>query len=69
MKSFRAKDGSDEPPPPATPLGFAERSLLQASPAPGRNGKRDFKKTKRSNATHASTTDPDAQLHRKGNGN
>ena len=50
MKSFRAKDGSDEP------------------PTPGRNGERDFKKTKRSNATHASTTDTDARLFRKGEG-
>lgn len=50
MKSFRAKDGSDEP------------------PKPGRNGERDFKKTKRSNETHASTTDKDARLYRKGDG-
>jgi transposase len=50
MKSFRAKDGSDEP------------------PAAGRNGERDFKKTKRSNETHASTTDKDARLYRKGDG-
>ena len=50
MKSFRAKDGSDEP------------------PRPGRNGERDFRKKKRSNATHASTTDKDARLFRKGDG-
>jgi len=50
MKSFRAKDGSDEP------------------PAAGRNGERDFKKTRRSNETHASTTDKDARLYRKGAG-
>ena len=50
MKSFRRKDGSDEP------------------PGPGRNGERDFRKDKRSNETHASTTDPDARLFRKGNG-
>jgi len=30
--------------------------------------KPDFKKTKRSNKTHASTTDPDARLYRKGAG-
>ena len=48
LKSFRAKDGSDEP------------------PAPGRNGERDFHNEKRSNETHASTTDPDARLYRKG---
>jgi transposase len=50
LKSFRAKDGSDEP------------------PTPGRNGERDFHGEKRANDTHASTTDPDAKLFRKGNG-
>lgn len=37
-------------------------------PAGGRNGERDFHGEKRSNETHASTTDPDARLYRKGNG-
>ena len=32
----------------------------------GRNGERDFRGEKRSNATHASTTDPEARLFRKG---
>jgi len=50
MKSFRRKDGNDEP------------------PAPGRNGERNFRKEKRSNETHASTTDPDARLARKSSG-
>jgi transposase len=50
MKSFRAKDGSSEP------------------PDPGRNGEQDFRGEKRSNETHASTTDPEARLHRKGKG-
>lgn len=50
MKSFRRKDGKDEP------------------PGPGRNGTRDFHNEKRSNETHASTTDPDARLARKGAG-
>ena len=50
LKSFRAKDGGDEP------------------PAPGRNGERDFHGEKRANDTHESTTDPDAKLFRKGNG-
>jgi transposase len=50
MKSFKAKDGSDDP------------------PSPGRNGERDFHGEKRTNATHASTTDPEAKLHRKGQG-
>jgi hypothetical protein len=50
MKSFKAKDGSSEP------------------PGSGRNGERDFHGEKRSNATHVSTTDPEAQLYRKGRG-
>jgi hypothetical protein len=37
-------------------------------PAPGRNGERNFKGEKRSNQTHASTTDPDARLARKSTG-
>ena len=37
-------------------------------PADGRNGERNFRQEKRSNKTHASTTDPDAKLYRKGNG-
>jgi len=37
-------------------------------PASGRNGERDFHGEKRSNETHASTTDPDARLYRKGPG-
>jgi transposase len=34
----------------------------------GRNAEADFHGTKRSNETHASTTDPDARLYRKGPG-
>ena len=37
-------------------------------PASGRNGERDFKGEKRSNGTHRSTTDEDARLFRKGDG-
>jgi len=37
-------------------------------PAPGRNGERNFHNEKRSNETHASTTDPDARLYRKAAG-
>ena len=44
MKSFRRRDGADEP------------------PGPGRNSERNFRKDKRSNETHASTSDPDARL-------
>jgi hypothetical protein len=34
----------------------------------GRNGERDFRGQKRSNETHQSTTDPEARLYRKGDG-
>jgi transposase len=37
-------------------------------PSPGRNGERNFHKEKRSNDSHASTTDPDARLYRKAAG-
>jgi len=58
MKSFRPKGASDGGPGngPDDP------------PQPGRNREADFRKTKRSNATHASTTDKDARLYRKGAG-
>jgi IS5 family transposase len=37
-------------------------------PDAGRNGEQDFHGQKRSNDTHASDTDPDARLYRKGRG-
>ncbi len=37
-------------------------------PAGGSNSERNFRREKRSNETHASTTDPDAKLYRKGDG-
>ena len=52
MKSFKPRDGSDEPPPDGG----------------GRNKETDFHGQKRSNKTHASTTDPEAGLYRKGPG-
>jgi transposase len=51
LKSFRSKDGSDEPPADG-----------------GRNAEADFHGKKRSNETHASTTDANARLYRKGPG-
>lgn len=36
--------------------------------APGRNAERNFHKEKRSNETHQSTTDPEARLYKKGDG-
>ena len=37
-------------------------------PAPGRNGERNFHGEQRTNDSHASTTDPEARLFRKGKG-
>jgi transposase len=50
MKSFRSKDGSDEP------------------PGLGRNGEQNFRDKPRKTDTHASTTDADAKLFKKGHG-
>jgi len=47
---------------------FRPRDGSSKPPAPGRNGERDFHGETRSNETHASTTDPDARLYRKGPG-
>ena len=58
MKSFRPKSASGE----GAGNGPSE------PPPPGRNREADFRKTKRSNKTHASTTDKDARLYRKGAG-
>ncbi len=52
MKSVKPKDGSGELP----------------AQGGGRNAEADFHGQKRSNDTHASTTDPDARLYRKGKG-
>ena len=55
MKSFRPRDETDGPDGGDDGNG-------------GRNPTVDFRAEKRSNATHASTTDPDAMLYRKGRG-
>jgi transposase len=47
---------------------FRRKDGDDAPPSAGRNGERDFHKDKRSNKTHASTTDPDARLYKKGRG-
>lgn len=52
----------------ASMKSFAPKDGSGEPPSPGRNGERDFHKEKRSNETHASTTDPDARLFRKSNG-
>ena len=52
QKSFKRKDGEDEPGPQGG----------------GRNADVDFRGTRRRNDTHGSTTDPDARSYRKGKG-
>jgi transposase len=53
LKSFRPKDEPRQPP---------------STPTDGRNPSVDFHGETRTNETHASTTDPEARLARKGNG-
>ena len=52
----------------ASPKSFRPKDGSGEPPGPGRNGERDFHGERRRNDTHASTTDPDARLFRKGPG-
>ena len=52
----------------ASMKSFRPKDGSGAPPTPGRNGERDFHGEKRSNETHASTTDPDARLYKKASG-
>lgn len=79
MKSFQPKDdavppddeGPGDPPSPNATLEpaasetTAETNPMPRNTKPHRNAEVDFKGEKRSNATHASTTDPDARLYKK----
>jgi transposase len=84
MKSFQPKaegtppddEGPDDPP---TPSIDPDNQLTQSEPETetepmprsnhrNRNAEVDFKGEKRSNATHASTTDPEARLYKKSPG-
>jgi hypothetical protein len=47
---------------------WASMKSFRAKDSRGRNGERDFHGETRSNDTHASTTDPEARLYRKGKG-
>ena len=49
----------------ASMTSFQPKDGCGPPPGPGRNGERDFHGQKRSNETHASTTDPDARLYKK----
>ena len=52
----------------ASPKSFRPKDGSGDPSGPGRNGERDFRGERRKNDTHASTTDPDARLFRKGPG-
>jgi transposase len=52
----------------ASMKSFKPRDHDKPPSVPGRNAEADFRGETRSNATHASTTDPDARLYRKGAG-
>lgn len=83
FKSFRPKAPPDSAPPPdegspptETPRSTDDTQTKDASMKPtdttnqriGRNIERDWRGNAWSNATHASVTDPDARLFRKGKG-
>jgi transposase len=52
----------------ASTKSFRPKDGSGPPPDAGRNGEQDFHGQRRSNDTHASTTDPDARLYRKGRG-
>jgi transposase len=52
----------------ASTKSFRPKDGSGPPPDGGRNGEQDFHGQKRSNETHASATDPDARLYRKGRG-
>jgi transposase len=52
----------------ASMKSFRSRDGSGEPPGTGRNGERDFHGERRRNDTHASTTDPEARLYRKGPG-
>jgi len=52
----------------ASMKSFRPKDGSGSPPAGGRNAERNFRQEKRSNQTHRSTTDPDAKLYRKGDG-
>lgn len=67
-------DGPDDPPPsPPSDTAAPEPSQTEIEPMPrktsrNRNAEADFRGQKRSNATHASVTDPEARLYKKSPG-
>ena len=82
MKSFQPKAGTappddddpgDPPTPDIPPENQPDTPAAETAPMPrttrrNRNAEIDFRGERRSNATHASTTDPDARLYKKSPG-
>ena len=79
MKSFQPtapaatpkEPGGDPPAPPVTPTPETTaqtETKTEDQPMKERNAEVDFHGQKRSNATHASTSDPEARLYKKGKG-
>jgi transposase len=80
MKSFQPTEGApppdDGPPPPADERSAntdqqpqqTETQPMPDTPRQTRNAEVNFRGEKRSNATHASVTDPDARLYKKSPG-
>lgn len=70
-KSFKPKDDADKKPPSGGGKAHPEieaavlKALRKDGNSRGRNQDVNFQGQKRSNATHESTTDPDARLYRK----
>jgi transposase len=52
----------------ASMKSFVAKDGSSEPPSSGRNGERDFHGEKRRNETHASTTEPEAKLYKKGKG-
>jgi transposase len=52
----------------ASMKSFVAKDGSSEPPSGGRNGERDFHGEQRRNTTHASTTEPEAKLYRKGKG-
>lgn len=66
MKSFKPKE--DGPPEGDDDDNGSDTGRSGQAKANGRNRERDFRGEKRTNATHASRTDPDARLFKKARG-
>jgi hypothetical protein len=68
IEAIAIRNGSRNRNPISLEEEFSDEGRLGKPPEGGRNGERDFHGEKRSTATHASMSDPDARLNRKANG-